>query len=190
MDSQPITLILQELAAGDKTALDRLMPHVYSELRRLAGRNLRNERSGHTLQPTALVHEAYVRLLGNGQPDYRSRAHFLGVAARLMRQILIDHARIRNAEKRGGGQLTCSLENWMAPAVERPHAVIAIEDALNALERSDPVKAKLIELRFFGGMTAEESAILLEMPVEKVRAELRIAQAWLKRELDREQTAE
>jgi hypothetical protein len=93
------------------------------------------------------VHEAYVRLIGNGQPDYCSRAHFLGVAARLMRQILIDHARIRNAEKRGGGQLTCSLENWMVPAVERPHAVIAIEDTLKALEQSDPVKAKRIELR-------------------------------------------
>jgi RNA polymerase sigma factor (TIGR02999 family) len=138
-------------------------------------------------QPTALVHEAYMRLVGNSQPDYSSRAHFLGVAARLMRQILIDHARIRNAEKRGGGQLTCSLESWMAPAVERPHAVIAIEDALQTLDKTDPVKAKLIELRFFGGLTAEESAVLLELPVEKVRSELRVAQAWLKRELDREQ---
>jgi RNA polymerase sigma factor (TIGR02999 family) len=187
MDSQPITLMLQEFAAGDKTALDRLMPYVYSELRRLAGRNLKNERSGHTLQPTALMHEAYVRLIGNGQPDYHSRAHFLAVAARLMRQILIDHARIRNAAKRGGGQLTCSLEDSMEPSIERPHSVIAVDDALHALEKSDPIKAKLIELRFFGGTTAEESAVLLEWPVEKVRAELRVAQAWLKRELDREQ---
>jgi RNA polymerase sigma factor (TIGR02999 family) len=189
MDSQPITIMLQEFAAGDKSALDRLMPLVYAELRRMAGRNLRNERDGHTLQPTALVHEAYVRMIGGSQPDYTSRTHFLAVAARMMRQILIDHARIRDAEKRGGGRLNCTLENWMAPAVERPYAVVAIEDALQALEKSDPLKAKLIELRFFGGMTAEESSTLLELPVEKVRAELRVGQAWLKRELDREKPA-
>jgi RNA polymerase sigma factor (TIGR02999 family) len=135
MKPQPITLMLQEFAAGDKTALDRLMPFVYAELRRLAGSNLKRERSNHTLQPTALVNEAYVRLIGNRQPDYHSRAHFLGVAAHVMRQILIDHARIRNAEKRGGGQLTCSLENWMDPGIERPHSVIAVEDALQSLEK-------------------------------------------------------
>jgi RNA polymerase sigma-70 factor (ECF subfamily) len=135
MAAGSITLILQEFAAGDKTALDRLMPHVYSELRKLAGRQLKNERSGHTLQPTALVHEAYVRLIGNDQPDYHNRAHFLGVAARVMRQILIDHARIHNAEKRGGGQLTCAFEEWMDRPVERPPTVIAIDDALKALEQ-------------------------------------------------------
>ncbi len=137
----PITLMLQEFAAGDKSALDRLTPHVYEELRKLAGRHLKNERSGHTLQPTALVHEAYVRLIGNDQPDYRSRAHFLGVAARLMRQVLIDHARIHNAEKRGGGQLTCALEDWMDPPVESPPAVIAVDDALRTLEQSDPAQS-------------------------------------------------
>src|SRR5580658_9878639 len=144
MAAGSITLILQEFVAGDKTALDRLMPHVYSELRKLAGRQLKNERSSHTLQPTALVHEAYVRLIGNDQPDYHSRAHFLGVAARVMRQILIDHARIHNAEKRGGGQMTCALEEWMDRPVERPPSVIAVDDALKALEQSDPDKAKLI----------------------------------------------
>jgi RNA polymerase sigma factor (TIGR02999 family) len=183
----PITLILQEFVAGDKTALDRLMPHVYSELRKLAGRQLQNERSGHTLQPTALVHEAYVRLNGNAPPDYRSRAHFLGVAARVMRQILIDHARIRDAEKRGGGQSMCVLEEWMDPPVERAPSLIAVDDAIQALERSDAGKARLIEMRFFGGLTAEESADVLQLPVEKVRAELRVAQAWLKRELQRRQ---
>ncbi|MGA8029611.1 MAG: sigma-70 family RNA polymerase sigma factor [Bryobacteraceae bacterium] len=185
MASLPITLMLQEFAAGDKSALDQLTPHVYEELRRLAGRHLKNERSGHTLQPTALVHEAYVRLIGNDQPDYRSRAHFLSVAARLMRQILIDHARTRNAEKRGGGQLSCSLEDWMDSPVESPPEVIAVDDALRTLEQSDPGKAKLIEMRFFGGLTAEESADVLGVPVQKVRAELRVAQAWLKRDLDR-----
>lgn len=187
MGVQPITLMLQEFAAGDKTALDRLMPHVYAELRKLAGRHLKNERSGHTLQPTALVHEAYVRLIGNDQPDYHSRSHFLGVAARVMRQILVDHARVRNAEKRGGGQLTCALEDWMDAPLEREPAVIAVDDALRSLEESDAGKAKLIEMRFFGGLTAEESAEILGLPVEKVRADLRIAQAWLKRELDRRQ---
>jgi RNA polymerase sigma factor (TIGR02999 family) len=185
MAAGPITLILQEFVAGDKTALDRLMPHVYAELRKLASRQLRNERSAHTLQPTALVHEAYVRLISHDQPDYHSRAHFLSVAARVMRQILIDHARGHNAEKRGGGQLTCALEEWMDRPIERPPTVIAVDDALKALEQSDPEKAKLIEMRFFGGLTAEESADVLGLPVQHVRADLRVAQAWMKRELER-----
>jgi RNA polymerase sigma factor (TIGR02999 family) len=186
MAAGPITLMLQEFVAGDKTALDRLMPHVYAELRKLAGRQLQNERSGHTLQPTALVHEAYVRLVGNGQPDYHSRAHFLGIASRVMRQILVDHARTHNAEKRGGGELACALEDWMEHAVERPPALMAVDEALQTLEQSDAGKAKLMEMRFFGGLTAEESADVLGLPVQKVRAELRVAQAWLKRELERQ----
>jgi RNA polymerase sigma factor (TIGR02999 family) len=183
--TQPITLILQEFAAGDKTALDRLMPLVYAELRRLADGYLRNERPGNTLQPTALVHEAYVRLIEQDQPDYHSRAQFLSVAAHLMRQILIDRARARNAGKRGGGQMKYSLDEAVNAAVERPSIMIAIDDALNGLERKDPRKAKLIEMRFFGGLTAEESAEILGLPVEKVRGELRVAQAWLQRELGR-----
>ncbi len=185
MAAPSITMMLKEFAAGDKTALDRLLPHVYAELRKLAGRQLQQERSGHTLQPTALVHEAYIRMIGNEQPDYQSRAHFLCVAARVIRQVLIDHARHHNAEKRGGGQLSCALEDWMDPPIERPPALIAVDDTLQAMERSDPLKANLIEMRFFGGLTAEESAEVLQMPVEKVRAELRVAQAWLKRDLDR-----
>jgi len=185
MGSGPITLILREFAAGDKGALDRLMPLVYAELRRLADSHLRRERPDHTLQPTALVHEAYLRLVVQEQPDYRSRSHFLGVAAHVMRQILVDHARSRAAGKRGGGQPPRSLDESIDAAVERPLAMIAIDDALEALERSDALKAKLIEMRFFGGLTAEESADVLQLPVEKVRAELRVAQAWLQRELDR-----
>jgi len=185
MGSGPITLILREFAAGDKGALDRLMPLVYAELRRLADSHLRRERPDHTLQPTALVHEAYLRLVAQEQPDYRSRSHFLGVAAHVMRQILVDHARSRAAGKRGGGQPPRSLDESIDAAVERPLAMIAIDDALEALERSDALKAKLIEMRFFGGLTAEESADVLQLPVEKVRAELRVAQAWLQRELDR-----
>jgi RNA polymerase sigma factor (TIGR02999 family) len=185
MAAGPITLILRDFAAGDKAALDRLMPLVYAELRRLADSHLRRERPDHTLQPTALVHEAYIRLIGQDQPDYRSRAHFLGVAAHVMRQILVDHARSRAAGKRGGGQPPRSLDESIDAAVERPVAMIAIDDAIEALERNDPQKAKLIEMRFFGGLTAEESANALQLPVEKVRAELRVAQAWLQRELDR-----
>lgn len=178
-----ITGLLEEFAAGNKSALDRLMPLVYSELRKLADGYLRRERPGHTLQPTALVHEAYVRLIDQARPDIRNRAHFLGVAAHVMRQILIDHARARKAAKRGGGQYNFSLDEVAETPVERPSVVIAIDDALQTLEKRDVRKARLIEMRFFGGLTAEESAEVLQMPVDKVRTELRFAQAWLQREL-------
>jgi RNA polymerase sigma-70 factor, ECF subfamily len=180
---QPITLILKDLAGGDKEALNRLMPLVYAELRRLADGYLRNERPGNTLQPTALVHEAYLRLIKQDQPDFRSRSHFLAIASHIMRQILIDHARQRNAGKRGGGSLKFSLDEGMNAAIERPSIMLAIDDALQELERHDPMKTKLIEMRFFGGLTAEESAEALNLPVQKVRSELRVAQAWLQREL-------
>jgi RNA polymerase sigma-70 factor (ECF subfamily) len=182
--SEPITLALQDLAKGDAAAFDKVMPMVYAELRNLAGYYLRQERKEHTLQPTALVHEAYFRLVGQAQPEYQNRSHFLGVAAHAMRQILIDHARTRNAAKRGGGQAVFSIDECMDAPLERPSALIQVDDALQALEIHDPRKAQLIEMRFFAGMTAEESAEALSLPVQKVRAELRIAQAWLKRELD------
>ena len=189
MSTRPITLMLQEFAAGDRSALDRLMPLVYSELRRLAGSYLRHERTGHTLQPTALVHEAYVRLIGQDQPDYRNRVQFMMVAAHVMRQILTDHARARNAGKRGGGQAKLSLDAAANQPVsrdaQREPALIAVDDALETLARRNPLRSKLIELRFFGGLTAEESADALDLPVQKVRAELRIAQAWLHRELQK-----
>jgi len=186
--SQPITHALQDLAKGDPSALDRVMPMVYAEMRKLAGHYLRQERNGHTLQPTALVHEAYFRLVGQNQPEFQNRAHFLGVAAHAMRQILIDHARTRNAAKRGGGEGVFSIEEGMDSAIERPSALIQVDDALQALELHDKRKAQLIEMRFFGGMTAEESAEVLNQPVQKIRSELRVAQAWLKRELDNRAT--
>ncbi len=184
-ETQPITLLLQDLARGDKRALDRLIPLLYPELRNLARGYLRNERPGHTLQPTALVHEAYARLIKQEQPDYRSRAHFMGVAAQVMRQILIDHARTRNAEKRGAGASRVPFDQAAGVAVERPSIMIAIDDALSELTRKQPIKARLIEMRFFGGMTAEDSAEVLEIPVAEVRRHLRVGQAWLQRELDR-----
>ena len=122
--------------------------------------------------------------MGENQPEYQNRSHFLGVAAHAMRQILIDHARTRNAQKRGSGQSPFSLDECMDAPLERPAALIQVDDALSALEAHDRQKAQLIEMRFFGGMTAEESAEVLGLPVQKVRGELRIAQAWLKRELD------
>ncbi len=182
-ETQPVTLLIQEFARGDKGALDRLVPLLYPELRKLAGGYLRNERPGHTLQPTALVHEAYARLVKQDQPDYRSRTHFMLVAAQVMRQILVDHARTRDAGKRGGGAHKVPLDQALAVAAERPSMMIAIDDALSELARMDPLKCRLIEMRFFGGMTAEDSAEALDMPVTEVRRHLRVAQAWLQREL-------
>jgi len=190
-EPQTITLLLRDVANGDKAALDRLIPLVYDELRRIADGQLRRERPGHTLQPTALVNEVYARMVSGGQPDYNDRAHFMGVAARAMRKILIDHARGRNAAKRGGGHQKVTLDEARAGALERPVMMIALDDALSALERQDPQKARLIELRYFGGLTAEESALVLQLEVPVVRKELRLAQAWLQRELESgEQTHE
>lgn len=181
---EPITVLLQELASGDKTALDRLVPLLYPELKRLARSYMRNERPGHTLQPTALVHEAYDRLVKQGHPDYRSRAHFMGVAAQVMRQVLIDHARTKYAQKRGGQQQKFSLDEAQGACMEEPAIMVRVDDALNHLARHDPRKARLIELRFFGGLTAEESAAALDLPLNVVRRDLRVAQAWLQRELN------
>jgi RNA polymerase sigma-70 factor (ECF subfamily) len=178
-NEEPITVLLHDFASGDKNALDRLVPLLYPELRKLAQSYMRNERPGHTLQPTALVHEAYARLAKQDQPDYRNRAHFMGVAAQVMRQILIDHARSRDAERRGGGAAKLSLEMAGGLPVAQPAMIIAIDDALELLARTDPLKARLIEMRFFGGMTAEESAEVLQLPVH-----LRVGQAWMQRELD------
>lgn len=179
----PITLLLKDFAGGDKQALDRLVPLVYPELRRLARGYLSNERPGHTLQPTALVHEAYARLVKQDQPNYSSRAHFMAVAAQVMRQILIDHARTRDAGKRGGGAAKVPFDQALGVATERPSLMIAIDDALSELARNDAIKGRLIEMRFFGGMTAEDSAEVMHMPVVEVRRHLRVAQAWLQREL-------
>jgi RNA polymerase sigma-70 factor (ECF subfamily) len=184
-EDQPITTLLRDFAAGNKGALDRLIPLVYPELQRLARGYMRNERAGHTLQPTALVHEAYARLVQQNQPHYTDRAHFMGVAAHVMRQILIDHARASKAEKRGGKAAKVPLDEVTGMAAERPSAIIAIDDALQALEREDPVKAQLVEMRFFGGMTAEDSAEVLKITPAQVRRQLRIGQAWLQRALNR-----
>ena len=184
-ETPSVTLLLRDLRNGDKQALDRLIPLVYGELRRIAGGYLRGERQEHTLQPTALVHEAYLRLVGQDQPEYQNRGHFFGVAAQVMRQILVDHARHCKAAKRGSGAPKVPLSEAVALTTERADVVVALDDALQALHERDERKAKLVEMRFFAGLTAEESAEVLELPVNMVRRELRVAQAWLQRELDR-----
>jgi RNA polymerase sigma factor (TIGR02999 family) len=183
-EKESITLLLHGLASGDKASLDRLTPLLYDELRRIAEGQFRHERSDHTLQPTALVHELYTRMLGQEQPDYHDRAHFLRVAAQVMRRILIDHARIRDASKRGGGQQEIPLDEFRDAPENRSAILVALDDSLTALEQIDPRKAQLIEMRYFGGLTAEESGAVLGLDVPQVRRELRVAQAWLRRELD------
>ena len=180
---ESITLLLARVNNGDRKALDHLVPLVYQELHRIAEGYLRRESQHHTLQPTALIHEAYLRLAEYGGADYQNRKHFFAVAARVMRQILVDHARGRQAAKRGAG-LTVPLGPGSDFAPERDRIVISLDDALNALATEDDEKARLVELRFFGGMTAEEIAECVETPVHIVRRELRSAQAWLRREIE------
>jgi len=168
---------------GDKDALDRLLPIAYRELRRIAESYLRRERPDHTLQPTALVHEAYLRLLAQDQPDFRDRSHFFGIAAQLMRQILVDHARTRNAGKRGGGAAKISLDDLNGASESDPALFLDLDRALTKLDARDARKARAVEMRFFAGLSAEESAEALGVSVETVRRDLRLAQAWLQREL-------
>ncbi len=163
--------------------MDLLAPLVYNELRRLAERYLRNERSAATLQPTALVHEAYLRLVAQSMPDWESRAHFFGVAAHLMRQILVDHARKHRSAKRGGGIDKLSIDEIIGLGTDKPADIIALDDALKTLAEIDERKAKVIELRFFGGLSVEETAVALGVSPATIGREQRLAEAWLHREL-------
>ena len=184
MTEEPsVTVLLQSWRDGDRSALDRLVPMVYANLRRMAAAYLRREPDGQTLQPTALVHEAYIRLIGDSDPDFHNRAHFLGIAARVMRQVLVDRARARNAGKRSGGARV-PLDDDIGFSGQRGPLVVSLDDALLDLERQDPEKARLLELKYFGGMTAEDTAELLGISVHKVNRQMRLAQAWLRRELD------
>ena len=178
-----VTRLLVEWNTGNKSALDLLVPLVYSEMRRLAESYLRDERSAATLQPTALVHEAYLRLVAQSLPDWQSRSHFFGVAAHLMRQVLVDHARKTKSQKRGGGASKAQLEEAVSFSPERSPDVIALDDALQALDAIDPRKCKIIELRFFGGFSIEETAQAMDISVATVGREQRMAEAWLHREL-------
>ena len=176
-----VTLLLAEWANGNQQALDELTPLVYRELRQLAASYLRKERLGHTLQPTALVHEAYVRLVDQANPNWQSRSHFFGVAARLMRQILVDHARRKQAGKRA--VIKVPLDEAVSFRHERSRDLMALDNGLNALEKLDPRKCKAVELRYFGGLSMEEIAEALEVSAITVRRDLRMAEAWLHQEM-------
>lgn len=181
-----VTQLLVDWRNGDKAALDRLMPLVYSELRRLADHYLRNERPDHTLQATALVHEAYIKLIDQSHLNWQNRAHFFGVGAQVMRHILVDHARSRKASKRGGGQQHLPLDEALDFSRERAADLVVLDNALIALAAIDPRKAKVVELRFFGGLTLEETAEVLDMSLITIRRDLKMAEAWLHRELSRQ----
>ncbi len=178
------TALLIDWSRGDTSALNQLLPLVYAELRRLAGRQLRRERVNHTLEPTALVHEVYLRLVDQRRVDWQDRAHFLGVAAQTMRRILVDHARRRDAGKRGDGVQCVSIdEARLAAPGEIP--LLALDDALSRLESVDPNLARIIELRAFGGLTIEDAAHVLKVSPSTVKRDWRTAKAWLNRELGR-----
>jgi RNA polymerase sigma factor (TIGR02999 family) len=180
-ETHEVTLLLAEWAKGNRHALDDLTPLVYKELRKLAARQVRRERQGHTLQPTALVHEAYLRLVDQKNPNWQNRSHFYGVAARLMRQILVDYARGKQAGKRAGLQVP--LEQAVSFEQDRSQDLIALDSSLNALEKIDPRKCKAVELRYFGGLSMEEIAQSLEVSPVTVRRDLRMAEAWIHREM-------
>jgi RNA polymerase sigma factor (TIGR02999 family) len=180
----PVTELLLSWADGNEAALDRLLPFVHAELRRLARRAMRGERSDHTLQTTALVNEAYLRLVDLTRVRWADRAHFFAISARLMRHILVDHARARRVLKRGGAVARVTLHEGLAPAQERGMDLVALDDALEALAALDPRKSRVIEMRFFGGLTVQETAAALHVSPETVMRDWRLAKAWLLRELD------
>lgn len=180
--SAHITQLLTAWQAGNRAALDELTPLVYQELRRLAERYMRGEAVGHTLQATALVHEAYLRLVDSEQP-WKNRAHFLGVAAQMMRRILVDHARARGSQKRGGDLSRVNLDEATIVTQDNDEVVLGLDDALTKLSKFDERKSRLIELRFFGGLTYEETAEVLSISTTTLDRELRMAKAWLKQEL-------
>jgi RNA polymerase sigma factor (TIGR02999 family) len=184
MPSQ-VTQLLVQWKEGNQQAIDMLVPLVYDELRRLASRYLRDERAADTLQPTALVNEAYLRMVAQEMPDWESRSQFFGIAAHLMRQILVDHARKHRSAKRGSGAAHASIDEALAFSIEKSNDVVALDDAMTALEAVDPRKCKVIELRFFGGFSVEETAQALGISVATVGREQRVAEAWLHRELSR-----
>jgi RNA polymerase sigma factor (TIGR02999 family) len=180
-----VTQLLRAWSEGDESALDRLLPLVEGELRRLARGYMARERGAHTLQPTALVNEAYLRLIDARQVQWQDRAHFIGLAARLMRRVLVDHARSRGYQKRGAGAARVTLTEGLAAAPEQPAVdLVALDRALERLAHDDPRKAKVIELRFFGGLTVEETAEVLHLSEDTIKRDWRIGKLWLLRSLE------
>ncbi|MGH9801738.1 MAG: sigma-70 family RNA polymerase sigma factor [Blastocatellia bacterium] len=183
---QNVTQLLVAWNNGDEAARDELLPLVYQELHRLAGRYLGRERTGHTLQATALVHEAYLRLVNQQEVNWQNRAHFFGVSAQIMRRILVDHARSRQMAKRGGDARQVDLEEALMVSDERAADVVALDDALKALAEFDERKCRMVELRFFGGLSIEETAEVLGVSPGTVMRDWTLAKAWLQREIEKE----
>ena len=179
LSPQEVTQLLADWGKGDKSALEKLLPLVHDELRRIARRQMSHERPGHTLQATALVNEAYLKLAGHEGFEWRNRAHFYAVCAQVMRHILIDHARAHARDKRGGGAIQVSLDEAIAMTSEQADEYLALDEALCSLESVDPQKGRIVELRYFGGLSVEETADVLDISPRTVRREWRRSKAWL-----------
>jgi RNA polymerase sigma factor (TIGR02999 family) len=179
----PVTQLLRDWRSGDEKALEALLPHVYKELHTVAAAYMRRERPGHTLHPTELIHETYLRLIGSELPEIENRKHFYALAARLMRQVLVDHARRHRAGNRGSGKENIPIDEAVIYSHQRAAEFVALDDALEALAAFDARKARVVELRFFAGLTSEEIADVVNMSPASVARDLRFAEAWLQREL-------
>lgn len=182
-DSRDVTVLLKEMSDGDKNAPEQILPLVYDELRKLAHAYLKNERQDHTLQATALVHEAYIRLIDWKTVSWQNRAHFFSVAANVMRNILVDHARAKNSSKRDGQKI--ALDDAISLSREKDLDLLRLEESLKILEEMDERQAKIVELRFFGGLSIEETAYILDISPSTVKREWIMAKAWFQRELTR-----
>jgi RNA polymerase sigma-70 factor (ECF subfamily) len=180
-----VSLLLLDLQKGETIAAERLMPLVYGELRRLAAHYMRQERAAHTLQATALVHEAFLKLLGQQDVSWQSRAHFFGIAAHLMRQILVEYARKRLAVKRGGLQQRVQLEEDLVFAWDKSADLVVLDEALQRLKKLDPQQSRIVELRFFGGLSVEETAAVIGVAPRTVKRDWSVARVWLHREIGR-----
>ncbi len=179
-EKHDVTQLLKNAQNGDRESLDRLLPMIYDELRRVAANQLRRERDEHTLQATALVHEAYLRLLEQREVNWQNRAHFFSIAAEMMRRILVNYAVQRSAQKRGDGATRLALEDAVSFSDEKDFDLVALDDALKQLAKYDEIQAQIVELRFFGGLTIEETAAALDISDSTVKREWRMAKAWLK----------
>jgi RNA polymerase sigma-70 factor, ECF subfamily len=183
--SQEVSQLLRAWSDGDQTALDKLVPLVYDELRRMARHHMDRQQAGHMLQTTALIHEAYLKLIDQKEAHWRNRAHFFGVAAKAMRSILVDYARASHAAKRGGGAVLVSLDEAAVASDERAAELVALDEALEGLAAIDRRKCQVVELRYFGGLSVEETAEFLQVSVETVARDWRLARTWLLRELSK-----
>ncbi|HEX4945797.1 MAG TPA: sigma-70 family RNA polymerase sigma factor [Blastocatellia bacterium] len=186
-EPQEVTRLLLAWGNGNPGALDELLPLVYQELHRLAARHLSRERTGHTLQTTALIHEAYLRLIQQKEVEWQNRAHFFAVAATLMRRILVDHARARQYHKRGGGARRVTFDEALEVSDERAAEVVALDEALTALAEFDARKSRMVELRFFGGLSIEETAAVLQVSPGTVMRDWTLAKTWLQREINKQE---